>query len=199
MGEFFGVAAGIVGIVGYIPYTMDILKGTTRPDRIAWLIWALEYTALFFAQVHEGASHSLWLIGLQLVGVLIVFSLSLHRGMGNLNRHAKILLGCVGLALLTWFFTKNATIAIIILLAVEASGVVLTVRKTYKYPGSETLTMWFLVGVAGILGIPAVGLNAAPILYAYPLALIFMSGSVIAASVVGMRKTQAMPATDVAL
>ena len=197
MNDFFGVAAGIVGIIGYIPYILDILKGQTKPDRVAWFIWALEYAALFYAQAYEGAVGSLWLIGLQLIGVIIVFSLSLRYGIGAFNRQAKLLLVCVAISLLLWLLTKSASLAILILLAVEASGVILTIRKLYKHPGSETLTMWYLIGIAGILGIPAVGLYASPILYAYPIALILMSGSVIIASLLGTKKIRvALPITE---
>lgn len=188
VGEFFGIASGIVGIIGYIPYIRDILRKTTRPDRIAWLIWAFEYTALFFAQFSAGAMASLWLIGLQLLGVLVIFSLSLRYGVGGLSRFTATLLAGVFIALLVWYSTKSATLAILILIAVEASGVVLTAAKTYRAPESEALSLWIFVGIAGLLGIPAVGLHASPILFAYPCSLVVMSLSVIGASVLGTQK-----------
>lgn len=196
MSELFGVAAGIIGILGYIPYIKDILRGSTRPDRVAWLIWTFEYMALFFAQMLEGASHSLWLIGLQLLGVIVVFSLSLRRGFGHFTTQARLLLASVFLALLIWWLTKNGALAILILLAIEGLGVGLTVRKTFMHPGSETLTMWICVGIGGALGTLAVGVNGTPVLYAYPLALIVMSGSVIAASLLGSRRRGTTPITD---
>lgn len=186
--EWFGFVAGVIGIVGYAPYIRDILRKTTKPDRIAWLIWTFEYAALFFAQISAGAAHSLWIIGLQLVGVIVIFGLSVRYGTGGLSRHAIILLACVSVALFVWFGTQNAAYAIIILIAVEASGVVLTVAKTYKKPDSETLSLWYCIAFAGVLGIPAVGMNAAPILYLYPISLILMSVSVIAAVYLGTRK-----------
>lgn len=189
MSDFFGIVAGIVGVIGYAPYVRDILKRTTKPDRIAWSIWLFEYTALFFAQFSAGALNSLWLIGLQLVGVTIIFCLSLRYGVGAFTPQSKLLLACVFAALFVWYSTQNATLAIIILISVEASGVVLTMIKTYKEPGSETLSFWAFVGVAGALGIPAVGLSAQPILYLYPASLIVMSTGVIAASLLGARKS----------
>lgn len=188
MGEFFGVAAGIVGVIGYAPYVRDILKGTTLPDRVAWFIWTLEYTALFFAQITEGATHSLWLVGLQLLGVVVIFCLSLRRGVGNFTRQTYVLLACVFAALLVWHSTQNAALAIIILITVEASGVVLTMLKVYKQPNSETLSFWVLLGAAGLLGIPAVGFNAPAILYVYPISLVLMSAGVILTAVAGKRR-----------
>lgn len=196
MNEFFGIASGIVGVIGYAPYIKDIWKGSTKPDRIAWLIWTLEYTALFFAQASAGASSSLWLVGLQLVGVIAIFSLSLRFGVGSFTRYTSVLMLTILGALIVWYTTDNPSLAIVILLAVEGSGVVLTAIKTYKKPGSETLSLWYLIALAGVLGIPAVGFSASAILYLYPVSLVIMSVSVIGASYLGSRKLQKMPPLD---
>lgn len=188
MYEFFGVISGIVGLTGYAPYIRDIWRGSTQPDRIAWLIWTFEYAMLFFAQASAGAHGSLWLIGLQLVGVVIIFGLSLKFGIGKFTAYTFALLTTVLGALILWYTTKNAALAILILLAVEASGVILTVIKTYKKPHSETLSLWYFIAAAGILGIPAVGMDAVAILYLYPTSLVIMSTAVILASYFGTRK-----------
>lgn len=174
------------------------MKRSTRPDRIAWLIWTFEYTALFFAQVTTGASHSLWLIGLQLLGVIIVFLLSLRSGFRQFNRQAQFLLVGVLCTLLAWWITKSGALAILMLLTIEALGVAPTVRKTFIHPGSETLTMWICIGIGGLLGIVAVGANAALILYACPVALIFMSASVIAASLLGTHRARKLSSIEIA-
>ena len=193
MNEFLGVASGIVGVLGYAPYIKDICKKSTKPDRISWLIWMLEYTALFFAQTSVGATWSLWLVGLQLVGVIIIFGLSLKHGVGKFSRSTYLLLLLIAGALAAWHMTDNATLAIIILIAIEASGVVMTVIKTYRRPGSETLSFWYLISCAGILGILAVGRTASLALYLYPISLVIMSSSVVAASHLGTRKLRGKP------
>jgi hypothetical protein len=182
-----------VGVVGYAPYIKDIWKKTTKPDRIAWLIWTFEYTALFFAQASAGALWSLWLVGLQLVGVAIIFGLSLKYGVGRFTRSTYLLLVIISASLVVWNMTDSAALAIIILLAVEASGVIITAVKTYKSPGSETLSFWYLIAAAGLLGVLAVEPDTSPILYLYPVSLIVMSSSVIAASYLGGRRAQKMP------
>lgn len=193
MPELFGLLAGIVGIVGYLPYIRDILRHKTKPDRASWLIWTLEYGVLFFAQLNKGATGSLWLVGLQTLGVVAVFALSFHFGMGKIDRRSAVLLACICLALGAWYVTNDATVALLIALAVEASGVLLTTLKVYRHPGSETLTMWILVCIAGALGIPAIAAGSSAILYVYPLSLIVMSGCVIGAALLGTRKAKTHP------
>lgn len=185
---YLAFIAGVVGIIGYIPYIRDILRGTTHPDRASWLIWMLQYTALFIAQINAGSKESLWLIGFQLLGVICISVLSYKYGVGGFNRHSALILIAVCTVLAIWFFTNNAVVAIILLLAVEMSGVVLTARKVYKQPGTETLTMWVFVAIAGALSILAVGAHAAAISYLYPIALILMGMGVIVASWAGSKR-----------
>src|SRR3954463_8543527 len=109
---FLGLLAGIIGITGYIPYIRDILKGTTRPDRASWLIWLLEYAALFIAQISTGADGSLWLIGLQLIGVLSISVLSYKYGVGGFDRRSVLLLLTVCAILIIWYFSNNPVLAI---------------------------------------------------------------------------------------
>jgi hypothetical protein len=183
-----GLLAGIVGVVGYVPYIRDILRGSTKPERASWLIWLLEYAVLFGAQLSAGAVDSLWLIGLQLLGVIIICALAYRHGVGDFTKQNMCILGCVCATLVLWYFTRSANLTILLLVTVEATGVALTVRKVYREPRSETLVMWASVAAGGVLGTAAVGVDAAIILYAYPLALVVMGLSVIAASQLGARR-----------
>jgi hypothetical protein len=184
----FGLLAGVVGVAGYAPYIRDIVRHKTKPDRAAWLIWALEYSGLFLAQAAQGAKGLLWLVGLQLLGVLVVFGLSWRYGMGRLDARKKMLLVCVLVTLVLWRLTDNASTAIILLLLVELSGVALTAKKTYHHPKSETLTMWWLTGLAGALALLGVQKDATGMVYVYPVVLIIMSLSIVAASWKGARR-----------
>lgn len=192
MYDLIGLVAGVVGLAGYAPYVRDILAGKTQPDRTSWLIWTLEYAVLCAAQIAKGAGPALWLAGLQFVGVIIVYALSFKYGVGKLDRHKAILLACICIALSTWFFSSDATLAIWILVAVEATGGLLTALKVYRDPGSETLTMWVLLSVAGGLGVFAIAPGNAGILYLYPVFLIGMGAVIVAASKIGARRTASL-------
>lgn len=194
MEQYFGYAAGVVSIIGYIPYLRDILRRTTRPDRASWIIWAVEYTVLFIAQMAEGATHSLWLIGMQTLCVVVVCALSLRFGVGGLTWQNLLALSGAGAGLVLWLFTNDPALAIVIALAVEATGVLLTAVKTFKDPSSETLSMWVCAGTAGILGIFAVGSTQNHVLYAYPVALALMCFAI--AAIIILVKRATIPALE---
>jgi hypothetical protein len=185
MYDLIGLVAGVVGLAGYAPYVRDILAGKTRPERTSWLIWTLEYAVLCAAQLAKGAGPALWLAGLQFVGVIIVYALSFKYGTGRMDRRNATLLMCICLALSAWLFSSDATLTIWILILVEATGGLLTAIKVYREPGSETLTMWVLLSVAGGLGVFAIAPGNAAILYLYPIFLVGMGGAIVAASKIG--------------
>lgn len=183
-----GLAAGIIGVAGYVPYVRDILKGAAKPEQASWLIWALEYAVLFVAQMAAGATSSLWLIGLQLLGVVVIYCLSLRYGCGGFGLGKRLLLGCVFVAMAIWYMADNATLAIVLLLAVEASGVVLTAIKAYRQPGSETLTIWVMIGCGGLLTLTAIGYGKDPVLYLYPASLVLVNLCVVGAVILGAKR-----------
>lgn len=188
MYELFGIVSGLIGVVGYAPYVRDILSHSTQPDRLSWFIWTLEYASLLLALLAKGASSSLWLSGLQLVGVAIVFVLSFKFGIGKIDRPKILLLIGICLTLVIWFFTSSATLAILLLLVIEGSGVVLTAIKVYRQPSSETLITWLLISIAGLFGVVAIQPGQASILYAYPTFLVFVGIAVIGAARLGARR-----------
>lgn len=187
MVETLGLIAGGIGIIAYAPYVRDILARRTRPERASWLIWSLEYSVLFAAQIAQGATHSLWLIGLQLLGVLVICGLSVVYGAGRFSRRDIALLMCAGVSLCAWYFTNNAALATVLLISVEIIAVLPTVIKTYRDPASETLSTWALIGVAGLLTLPVVA-GGSPMLYMYPASLVLINFGVVAAILYGRRQ-----------
>ena len=201
------VGAVVVCFISYVVEVQAILRRpAVQPERTSWLIWALEYAACFAAQFKEGGVRgSLWLVGEEFAGVLLIYALSLRYGVGgSLVRRARnhrragvrptasgILLIGVCVALVAWLLTRSAAVAVLLLAAVETAGAIPTVVKIYRLPSSEPLMTWALVGVAGILAIPAVGARAPAVLYAYPATLIATGFAVVAASWLPARRSPA--------
>lgn len=113
-----------------------------------------------------GAQDSLWFVGLQTLGVVIVALLSVKYGQGGWTKSDKflVLLGLIGIVF--WIITKDALLSLIMVIIVRSIGVSATVIKTYVHPRSEAVLPWLLYAASAILAIISVGeLNFELLLY----------------------------------
>ncbi len=181
----FGLLSmGICG-VAFIPYIVDIRSGRCQPHRSSWLIWAVVSTLAFLSQAYEGADKSLLFAGVQAVGTVTIFFLSIKRGAGVvLNSYGTIRLIIVGAGLLLSFVFRSAgfTVGTCILIGSIAGSV--TVSKAFAYPQSETMLKWGLQLVAAIFAILSIG-RLDWMLIAIPLYLAALNAAVIVAMLLG--------------
>ena len=185
--QLLGIASGILVGISYIPYIKDIFLHTTKPERASWFIWVVLGGIAFFTQLAEGANWSLWLTGIETIGVLLVFLLSVKYGVGGGTRRDLIALIAAGVGLLLWYFFQHAFIALFIAILIDCIGASLTVIKAYRDPGSETFSTWVLVAIAGILGMLAVG-TVDLILLSYPFYIFLSNVAVVIAMMLGKSK-----------
>ena len=108
-----------------MPLIHGILNGTAMEHRMSWLIWAAVAALLFSSQFAKGARASLWLVGGELAGCLVVFVLSLRHGTGKLD------LATTGIGLATairiwqvfpFALSSGWSIAVRVLLVVAIAG-----------------------------------------------------------------------------
>jgi len=187
--EIFGITSGVLGFICVFPYIRDILLNKTKPERASWLIWSVLGSIAFFSQLAKGATNSLWLTGVDTLGVLITFILALKFGEGGLSRRDVKALMVAFLGLVIWFFTKEATFALIIVIVVDSAGSFLTISKAYEDPESETMSTWILSGLSGLAAALAVG-SFDLVLLSYPLYIWVANWSVAIAMVLGNKKRE---------
>ncbi|MDD2807709.1 MAG: hypothetical protein PHW95_04300 [Patescibacteria group bacterium] len=184
--QIAGYLSGITILLSFVPYIRDIFKRTTKPERVSWLIWSLLGSISFFSQLAEGASYSLIMTGAQAIGDLFIFILAIKYGFGGLiKRDIIAFIGAI-LALWLWYLTSEAAIALFIVIFIDATGVVLTVIKSYQKPTSETVSSWALTFLGGLLGCLAVG-KVNFILLAFPIYICLASLSVLIAIKLGVK------------
>ena len=182
----WGLLAGLVGLLGYLPYLRDAWRRTSQPDPAAWLIWTVEYSVLLVAQA---AQHPPWaalcLAGLQLAGTCAVLAVLAARGTWQWGFGRGVLLGGSVAVMAVWPFTHTPAVAMCLVLAVEGAGMMLVILGAYRRPGSETPLTWKAFTLAGLLDLRALSGHASPLLYAYPAFFVVMGSAVLAAISLG--------------
>lgn len=157
MFQFFGILSGVIALVASIPYIIDIVKGNTKPQRMAWVIFITLSGISFFAQLAEGATNSLWFPLVLFVQAIIIFSLTLKYGMGGFGKFDILSLILAILIMVIWVVTKSAAIAIICSVTVNTLGKILVVAKVYKKPNTEYVPTWTWSAIASVFAVLAVG------------------------------------------
>ena len=89
--EEFSILAGLLIIVGYIPYINAILRKKTTPARATWLIWAFLDIITFVGMYTANAMNGQILAAC--VGASIVSLLSLKYGMPGWTNTDKFCIG----------------------------------------------------------------------------------------------------------
>jgi hypothetical protein len=176
----FGLLAGLLNIIAYIPYIRDTIKGETSPNRTSWFIWTTLALISFFSQKSSGATWSLCFIAIQVLGPLTVFMLSIKRGEGGFE--ALDLFSLIGaiVGLLAWAVSGRPEMALYFNLSVDMFGVLPTLKKSYLDPSGETISLYVLTVVAAVLAGLSVG-KLSPILLLYPVYIFLADGAVLVA------------------
>ncbi|WP_420862787.1 hypothetical protein [Algirhabdus cladophorae] len=177
----FGLISGALSVFSFLPYIVDTLRKTTKPDRASWLIWSVLGAISFTSQVYEGATTSLWFVGAQVGGTMLICALSVWHGAGSyLSRKNLILFAVAATGLMSWYMTDTAIYALLIAIAISLLGGMVTVSKAYKDPDSETLTTWVVSLFAAVFAVASVA-EPTLVMLAYPIYLVVLYTAIVLA------------------
>ncbi|HEY4516944.1 MAG TPA: hypothetical protein VJG64_03265 [Candidatus Paceibacterota bacterium] len=139
-----GLIASIVGIIGYIPYYLDILRGTTKPHPFTWIGFALILGIAFLAQLSAGGGPGAWVNGVSVIGVLGIAILAFSKGERDITVFDWICFAGALVGILLWRLTNDPLSAVIIITIVDLIAFAPTWRKTYRKPHEETTSLYVL-------------------------------------------------------
>lgn len=176
--EIIGIIAGILAIGGYIPYIISILRGHTQPNRATWFIWTIVGGLLCFSYIAEGDQNSIWLPLGYFLGPFITAILSLKYGYAQWTRLDTYCIAAALISIIPWALSDSAVATLIINVAIDITGAVPTVVKTFREPHTEDLTAWIFFFVANTLQLFAISMwNIAAI---YPIYLFILAFAMVA-------------------
>jgi hypothetical protein len=180
----FGAAALAVNAIGYVPYIRGIFAGIVKPQRITWGIWSILTVIAFINQVANGGGYSTLFFGSTAALVILVFALSIPKGVGGATTFDKTILTVAALLFIYWIASRNTYSSTLIAVIIDAVGALPTVRKAYLAPETEVYLQWVLAGVAGVLSLLAIP-SLSLILAVYPLYIFLMNTVVVVAKYLG--------------
>ena len=150
-----GTIAALLAFVAYIPYLRDILRGKTKPHVYSWFVWGLTSLAIFALSFSDGAGAGSWTTLTVAVLCFAVCILGLRQGMRYVRTIDKVFLLLALVATGIWIFAKQPLISMILLCAIDLLAIMPSLRKAWKKPGEETLSLWSVNSLRHFLSIVA--------------------------------------------
>jgi hypothetical protein len=130
-----------IGALGTAVYLRDTLRGTTKPNRVTWLLWAV--APLLAAAVELNAGVGLRALPTFMIGFLplLVFAASFHNPVA-VWKVRRIDYACGAMSVVgtvVWLVTRNGVLAISAAILADFLAGVPTVMKSWTHPETETV------------------------------------------------------------
>jgi hypothetical protein len=130
-----------IGAAGAAVYLRDTLRGTTQPNRVTWLLWAVAPLLAAAVEFNEG-------VGLRALPTFMVGFMPLLIFIGSFHNSASVwkvrrmdyacgVVSVVGTVV--WLVTRNGILAISAAIAADFLAGIPTLMKSWTHPGSETV------------------------------------------------------------
>jgi hypothetical protein len=145
--EFLVVVAAVASILAASVYIRSMFTGNTKPNRVTWLMWAIAPLIAAAAEISNGVGWAVLPVFMAGFSPLMIFTASFFAKKAYWKPSTfDYFCGVLsGLALLMWWLTKDASVAIVFAIASDALASVPTIRKSWSNP--ETESIWpFVVG-----------------------------------------------------
>jgi hypothetical protein len=131
----------LIGALGALVYLRDTLRGTTKPNRVTWLLWA--FAPLLAAGVEFHGGVGLRALPTFMVGFmpLLIFVASFHNS-ASVWGVRRIDYACGAMSVvgtIVWFATQNGVLAITAAMAADFLAGVPTLMKSWTHPETETI------------------------------------------------------------
>lgn len=182
-----GFLAVFVGLVGYIPYYRDVLRGVTKPHPFSWIGFTLLLGITFFAQIATGAGPGAWVNGVSALGVFGIAILALWKGERDITIFDWACFAGALLGIVLWRMTSDPLTAVVVVTITDMIVFFPTYRKAYLKPHEETASLFVFAAAKYIISIFALtSLNLTTALF--PISLILSNVALVAMLLIRRRQ-----------
>ena len=130
-----------IGAAGAAVYLRDTLRGTTQPNRVTWLLWAVAPLLAAAVEFNEG-------VGLRALPTFMVGFMPLLIFIGSFHNSASVwkvrrmdyACGAVSVVgTIVWLVTRDGVLAISAAIAADFLAGLPTLTKSWTHPETETI------------------------------------------------------------
>jgi|JI10StandDraft_1071094.scaffolds.fasta_scaffold159598_3 hypothetical protein len=144
----------LISLFGGFFYIRDTLRGVTKPNRVTWLLWAVIPAIAVVIQIRSGVGLSVIPVIMSGATPFLVFLASFV----NKNAYWKItqldiVCGLLSvIAIILWLGVNQPILALLFAILADLLAGVPTLVKAWKFPETETGTVFILSLINAIIG-----------------------------------------------
>lgn len=140
MTQYLVFVGAIIMLGGVLSYARETLRGTTKPNKVTWLLWSIAPLIGAAAALSDGVRLAALPVLIAGVAPLMVFVASFVNkdAYWKLERSDYICGAISILALVLWAVTANPVVAIVFAIVSDALAALPTLIKSWKFPETET-------------------------------------------------------------
>jgi hypothetical protein len=184
----FLLLGGIISLIGTIPYTLDTIKGKTKPRVASWLMWAMLTGVAAAASLSAGHVSAAVLATCMTVSCAAVAILAFWKNSQVVfSKFDNTCLFASLSGVVLWQVFNSPELAVLAVVAIDAIASLPTLRHAYRAPEEETMFEFLMAGVASVITIVA-ATDFSSTAVAYPLYIIIFDFIVVYLLVRGRRR-----------
>jgi hypothetical protein len=154
--ELFGIFAGILSFSAYLLYIVAIIRGTTKPSRATWFIWAFIGIVLAVSYKASGAESTIWVPVSEAIAPTIIALLSIKYGTGGTDKTDLLAFFGSFVSIILWWKFDSPLMALITNLVIDFFAAIPTIIKSYKSPKEEDKIAWTFTQMGNVLNLLAI-------------------------------------------
>lgn len=185
----FGFLSSALALFCCVPYIRDIYRGKTKPHVFSWFLWGVITATVFLVQKSSGSGAGSWVTGVASVMNFSVAALGFSKGERKFFLVDWICFFGALVGVVTWIFTKEPLLAVIILTLTDAIAYIPTFRKGFSKPFEETISTWVMSMLQFLIALLAFDVLSFLNIF-YPVALSILNGVFITLLLVRRKQIQ---------
>ena len=178
--KYIVILGALAQMIGIFSYIKDVVKGNAKPNKVTWLLWSIAPLIATFAAVSSGVRWAVLPVFMAGFAPLLVFIVSLfsEKSYWKIENFDYICGACSILALVLWAITRQPLVAIIFAILSDFFAGIITVKKAWIYPETETQAPYStgaFNALTSFFAIPVWTLSQ----FLFPTYLVFMNGLIL--------------------
>lgn len=145
----------VLEVVSLLPYIESILHGSTRPNRVSFVLWTT-CQAISVVATFEKVGWSLPVIALGLTALsmaaITVLSFSGYGYSKYEKKTDSLSFACSAAAIVGWQTTGDPMLAILFAIGADVFAAIPTIQKAWREPQTEPVGPWGLVALGYFFG-----------------------------------------------